>query len=81
MYCTENPARPRWNLLVILGFVLTWIPVVPFAGLALCIIGRKQCRATGARGRGLAAAGIALNFLIIAVGLLGLLALIFRTGI
>ena len=85
---TEKPAgeiayRPssRWNLLVILGFALTWIPIVPFAGLVLCLIGRKQCKQTGARGSGLAMAGIVLNLLLFAIGLLGLLALIFRTGI
>ena len=77
---TDKTAHRPLNLLAVLGFVLTLFPVMPFAGLVLCIIGRRQCQKSGARGKGLAAAGIVLNVLIIAVALAGLLVYISGIG-
>jgi len=74
MHRSNRGSRPPWNLLVIFGFVLTWVPLVPFAGFVLCLIGGKQCRQTGARGRGLAVAGVVLNLLFIAAAMVALFA-------
>jgi len=63
---------PPWNHLTVLGFIFTLIPIVHFVGFILCLVGRKQCGKTGERGKGLATAGVAINALLIAVLLVGL---------
>ena len=67
----DSSCKPRepWNLLAILGFVFTLIPIVPLVGLVLCLIGRAQCKRTGARGKGLATAGVVFNLLTLGIAL------------
>jgi hypothetical protein len=66
---TEKPAKKPLSMPAVLGFVLTVSQLIPFVGVGfvLCLIGRRQCRKTGARGKGLATAGIVLGALYIAV--------------
>jgi len=62
---------PGTNTLALVGFILTVFPLVPFAGLALCIAGLSQCKRTGQQGRGLAVAGIVLNIVYVVLGIIG----------
>ena len=59
---TPSLPRPRrWNACAVTGFILSLFPVAGIAGFILCIVGVAQCGRTGDRGRGLAAAGIAIS--------------------
>jgi len=76
----SNQSVRRVNALSVIGFILTLFPIIPFVGLAFCIIGRKQCVQRNEKGKALAIAGIAIWGVIISVSLLGL-ALLIRNGI
>ena len=69
--------RPRWNACAVLGFVLTFLPVLSIAGFVLCIVGFAQCGRGGGRGRGLALAGILIN----ALWFVAAVMLLYRIGI
>jgi len=58
------------NSCAVAGFILTIIPIFPFIGLVLCFVGLSQCKRTGEGGKGLAVAGIVLQFLAVAAVLL-----------
>jgi type II secretory pathway pseudopilin PulG len=55
-------SRAPFNVLAILGFVLTFF--VTIAGIVLGFIALAQIRRTGARGRGLALAAVILGFVL-----------------
>ena len=63
----RGPASPGMNTYAVLGFIMAFLPL-PFAGLALCILGLVQCSQPGPdgrrqKGRGLAIAGILVRVL------------------
>ncbi|MDR2753396.1 MAG: DUF4190 domain-containing protein [Oscillospiraceae bacterium] len=64
-YPPSTPQTPYYvagtNPIAVLGFVFTVVPLVPFAGIVLSIIGWVQCNRTHERGKGLAVAGVILN--------------------
>ncbi len=60
---------PKTNTLAIVGFILSFI--VPIVGLILSIIGKKQIKATGEGGNGLATAGIVISSIDLGFSLLG----------
>ena len=51
-----------YNVVAIVGFALSLLPIFPLVGLITSALGLAQCLRTGQRGRGLAVAGLILNF-------------------
>lgn len=66
-YGGYGQAEPRWNVLAIVGFVLSFI--VTIAGLVVSIIAYVQIRKTGDKGRGLALAGIIISAVFIVLSI------------
>jgi hypothetical protein len=73
------PAQKGYNIFAVLGFLLTLMPVVPFAGLVLSIVGWSQCNKSGEMGKGFAVAGVLLN--IVGLVLIVLFGALFAVGL
>ncbi|WP_223846870.1 DUF4190 domain-containing protein [Bifidobacterium rousetti] len=58
-YGYPAPQNPGWNVMAVVGFALSFF--VAIAGLILSIIGLRQIKRTGEKGRGLAIAGIVIS--------------------
>ena len=54
-----SPQKNTTNILTIIGFILAFI--MPIAGLACSIIGKKQAETCGGSGKTLASAGIVIS--------------------
>jgi len=57
----KRETAPGWNLFAVLGFVFTFMPFIPLAGIVFCIAGLSQIKQSGQRGRWLAIWGIVLS--------------------
>lgn len=75
-----NNTEIGYNVMSIVGFVLSFIPIPKFwlVALVISIIALVQISKTKEKGKGLAIAGIAISSLIV---IYGLIALIFALGV
>lgn len=75
-----NNTEIGYNVMSIVGFVLSFIPITKFrlVALVISIIALVQISKTKEKGKGLAIAGIAISSLIV---IYGLIALIFALGV
>ena len=63
-----SPQKNTTNILAIIGFILAFI--MPIAGLACSIIGKKQAETCGGNGKTLASAGIVISVIAIVLYLI-----------
>ena len=79
-YNKVNNTEIGYNVMSIVGFVLSFIPIPKFrlVALVISIIALVQISKTKEKGKGLAIAGIAISSLIV---IYGLIALIFALGV
>ena len=75
-----NNTEIGYNVMSIVGFVLSFIPIPKFwlVALVISIIALVQISKTKEKGKGLAIAGIAISS---SIGIIGLIALIFALGV
>ncbi|MDR2647737.1 MAG: zinc-ribbon domain-containing protein [Oscillospiraceae bacterium] len=71
----RQPAQGKigTNLFCLLGLIFTIVPIVPFAGLILCIIGLSDAKKKNEGGRGLAIAGIVIALISVVIGIIVML--------
>jgi peptidyl-prolyl cis-trans isomerase B (cyclophilin B) len=67
-YQPVQPASERWNILAIVGFILTFF--VSIAGIILGFIALSQIKRTGEKGHGLALWAVILGFVFIVLGII-----------
>jgi hypothetical protein len=68
-YGQVQPASERWNILAIVGFILTFF--IALAGIILGFIALSQIKRTGEKGHGLALWAVILGFVFIVLGIIG----------
>ena len=74
----QNNTEIGYNVMSIVGFVLSFIPKLWLVALVISIIALVQISKTKEKGKGLAIAGIAISSSIV---IIGLFALIFALGV
>lgn len=69
------PAGDRWNVLSIVGFIVSLLGF-NIVAIVLCAIGLNQIKRTGERGRGLALWGLWIGIVSLVIGIIAVISFV-----